>query len=205
MEILRVFITVASFYFVSVSMTLAQSSCELSSIKPKDITNTIGHSNDNKAVVNASAYLQYYASDERINFVNSSQFMPVEFKNYELELDDLSGNSFMMVLDADCVQIFLELVRNGQDWAVDTADVILTVSNKGSFVCRIENIGIIQKAGKHCACDLNDRPLVCKSWNHVDKKYTDIIGIVFARLEFEVFGSPARTMEDKFTTNITSC
>lgn len=205
MKIFGVFIIFAGFYFASVTKTLAQSSCELSSDRPKDVTTTIGHSNDNQAVVNASAYLQYYADDETTNFTRNSQFMPVQFENYELESDDLSGNSFMMVFDANCVQIFLELTRNGQDWRIDTADVILDVSNKGSLVCKIENIGIIQRAGKHYACNLSDRPLVCKSWNHLDKKNTDIVGIVFTRLEFEVFGSPAKTMKDKFTTNITSC
>lgn len=190
---------------ILVVTALNESNCNLVANKPENITKTTGHSNNNQAVVSASGYLQYYADDGKSQIQNDLQFMPLHFNTYEFEQDDLIGECFMMNLDADCVQIFMELVKSGQDWKVDSADVILTIPNKGFQVCKIEDLGIIQKVGKHYGCDLGNRPFVCKSWNYVDESYTDVVGIVLARLEFEVFGSPAKTMNDKFTTNVTTC
>lgn len=181
-----------------ITVALEQSTCKLVDRKPEKTTKTIGHSDNNQAVVAASGYLQYDDGKSR-------EFMPLQFKTYEFEQDDVPGEYFMMVLNADCVQVFIELVRSGQDWKADSAEVILTLPNKSFTVCKIENLGIVQKYGEHFGCDLEDKPFVCNSWDYVKKKFINVVGLVFTRLEFEVFGSPERTMADEFTTNVTTC
>lgn len=190
-----VLVCMAMHYIISVE---AAAECKFSSSVPKDIKRTVGHSKNNQALVVAEGYLRYYNhKEDSKNF----RYMPLEFESFEFSPDD----AHMLVLTADCAQIFLELVEDFDDWKVDSVDVILNVGNNGAFICNLNDVNMTQVKGKHYGCDLGNNPFVCEARIGLEQRVAKVADVVFTRLEFEVFGSPEKTRLNQFATNTTTC
>lgn len=180
--------------------TASQSSCNLVATKPERLMKSIGHSSDNQALVFASAYLRYHADDQAGR--NSSSYMALSFRNYEFDERNSLGQP-ELTLEADCAKLVMAFDEIGRDYSVKTIDVHLEVPNKGVHVCTISQPLITQEHGTHYGCDLSWTPRACKA--KVGDKEVKVVDVVFRRLEFELFGSPVKTMHDEFSTIDTNC
>lgn len=180
----------------------ASAECKFSSSVPKEIKKTVGHSKNNQALVVAAGYLRYYNhKEESQNF----RYMPLEFESFEFNPNDMVGDYYMLKLNADCAEIFVELVKDFDDWKVDSVDVILNVGNNGAFICNLNDVNMTQVKGKHYGCDLANSPFVCEALIGLEQRVVKVADVVFTRLEFEVFGSTEKIKLNQFTTNTTTC
>lgn len=174
------------------------SACKFVSSVPERLMKTLGHSRNLHALVDAAAYLRYYDEDKVLQNSSGSRYMPLLFKDYDLELLEYSGKSHMLRLEADCATVFMKLSEDGRNWKVRSVDVVLEVPNRSSNTCRLEGVNITQIEGDHYKCNLNCGSFVCKT----EYEKMDIVDLVFTKLEFEVFGSIYKTSIDEFTTGV---
>lgn len=166
--------------------------CKFTSKLPEPIL-TMGHSRDNQSVVHMSAYLETTVGDPL--------YLPLDIKDFKFNPLSDSGNYYLTV-ESNCAKLFLKVVKSGFDWKVDTIDVITNMLVRGTDICHLNDVGIVQKHGSHYKCD-GHQPYVC--WWKGETGLVDAVKVAFPKFEFEVFGSPEKAMNSFFTTKAEVC
>lgn len=134
--------------------------------------------------------------------VKDHKYLPLDIKNFKFNPLNSSDNYHMLTVEADCAKLLFKLARDETNWNVESVCVISSVPIQG-IICHLNDVGIIQRSGSRYKCE-SHIPYVCKSKSETG--VTDVVRVIMSHFEFEVFGSPEKTMNNIFTTDcVTSC
>lgn len=127
--------------------------------------------------------------------------MPLDIKDFKFNPLGDSGNYYMMTVESNCAKLSFIIVKSGSDWKVDTVDVITNMLVRGTDICNLNNFNMVQKDGSHYKCD--GQKYVC--WWRGENGLVDAVKVILPKFEFEVFGSPEKSMYSHFTTKAAVC
>lgn len=165
-----------------------------------------GHTDDFKALVSASAYLKYTWTDKskfifksvstNLTTTDQSRYVSLAFSSYNLSKKlETNKEKHILTLNADCAQIDISLTRNNSSFWAELIEIslpILDVSGrKSTSTCKIFDAKIIQHQNKHYKC--KDKAYRCVTNNKL------VAILVFKIFEFEIYGDPDETKQNKFT------
>lgn len=184
---------------------LSGPSCGFATSPPDETIHKLGHSSDNQALVDVSAFLQYPEGD--IQFKNDTdkdrKNMLLKFRSFKFEKLDEVKMKQQLRLTSDCADVSMNIEKNDGGFQVRWIGVTLKVANYGAYSCKISTVNpyIVQESGFHYLQYNRFYPCYNSVTGKDGKTATRIIVyLAFNKLEFEIYGEPKKTARDEFST-----